>query len=152
MKKILISITLAFIIAQFFSPEKNNADISTFDNFITETKPSEEVLAILENSCLDCHSNHTQYPWYNSITPINYWMAKHVKEGKKHFNISKWDTYSIEMRDHKIDEVAEMVEENTMPLPSFTWTHKDAILTTEQKELLDLWTKEVRAKYQALNN
>ena len=148
MKKILISILLVFIIAQFFGPEKNNADITTYDSFITETQPSEEVLSILENSCLDCHSNRTRYPWYNSITPINYWMSKHVKEGKKHFNISNWDNYSIEIKDHKIDEVAETIENNFMPLSSFTWTHKDAILSIEQKETLDTWTKKVRASLQ----
>ena len=147
MKKILISLLLVFIIAQFFGPNKNNSDISTYDNFIAETQPSEEVLGILETACLDCHSNRTQYPWYNNITPVNYWMAKHVKEGKKHFNISKWDVYSDEIKDHKIDEVQEMIEENTMPLPSYTWTHKEAILTKEQKELLDTWAKKTRSRY-----
>ena len=144
MKKILISILLLFVIAQFFGPERNDADISTYDSFIAETQPSEEVLSLLENSCLDCHSNRTQYPWYNSITPINYWLSKHVKEGKKHFNISKWDSYSTDMKDHKIDEVAETIEDNFMPLSSYTWTHKDAILTNEQKELLITWSNKVR--------
>lgn len=152
MKKILISILLAFAIAQFFGPEKNNEDISTFDSFISETQPSKEVLSILESSCLDCHSNHTEYPWYNNITPLNYWMDKHVKEGKKHFNISNWDTYSIEMKDHKIHEVIETIESNFMPLKSYTWTHKDAILTEEQKGLIENWAKGVRATYQAQLN
>ena len=152
MKKILISILLAFAIAQFFGPEKNNADISTFDSFIAETQPSEEVLSILSVACLDCHSNHTEYPWYNNITPINYWMGKHVVEGKKHFNISNWDTYSIEMKDHKIDEVMETVENNSMPFPSYTWTHKDAVLTQDQKQLIEDWAKGVRATYQAQLN
>ena len=148
MKKILLSILLVFIIAQFFGPKENNEDISSFDSFINETHPSEEVLSILENSCFDCHSNHSRYPWYNSITPVNYWLSKHINEGKKHFNISIWDSYSTKIKDHKIDEVAETIEDNFMPLSSFTWTHKDAILTEEQKRLVIDWTLKVRTSLQ----
>ena len=79
-------------------------------------------------------------------------MDKHVKEGTKHFNISNWDTYSIEMKDHKIDEVMETVENNSMPFPSYTWTHKDAVLTQDQKQLIEDWAKGVRATYQAQLN
>ena len=56
--------------------------------FIAETNPSEEVLKVLKESCFDCHSNKTNYPWYNNITPVNFWLAAHVKDGKKHLNFS----------------------------------------------------------------
>ena len=41
----------------------------------------------------------------------------------------------------------EMVEKNEMPLPSYTWTHKDAILTDSQISAVIEWTKQVRLAY-----
>src|SRR5690606_41618258 len=54
--------------------------------------------------CYDCHSNYTRYPWYSSITPVNYWLADHVKEGTEHLNLSKWSDYSVKKKDHKRSE------------------------------------------------
>ena len=74
LKKIGIVLLLILIIAQFFGPEKNDGNIDTVNAFIAETNPTEEVLTIMKTSCFDCHSAKTNYPWYNSITPVNYWL------------------------------------------------------------------------------
>ena len=71
-KKVLLFVIAVVIVAQFFSPDKNNGDISSVDHFIADTNPPDEVKDILMNNCVDCHSDHTRYPWYNSITPVNY--------------------------------------------------------------------------------
>jgi hypothetical protein len=34
----------------------------------------------LQNSCYDCHSNNTAYPWYSNIQPIRMFMDSHIKE------------------------------------------------------------------------
>ena len=100
-----------FIIAQLFRPEKNSGDIKSIDFFLNSTDPPENVRVILKNTCFDCHSDHTVYPWYNNITPINYWISKHIDDGKKHFNISQsqWSTASLKKKDHKFDELIEMI-------------------------------------------
>lgn len=147
LKKILLAIFILVVIAQFFGPEKNQADNSTYSAFVSETNPSEEVLTLLQNSCFDCHSNNTSYPWYSHITPVNYWMSHHVNEGKEHFNISDWTNYSTGKKDHKIHEVIETIENNSMPLDSYTWTHNDAILSDDQKQLIINWAQEVRLIY-----
>ena len=148
-KKILLVLLVALLIAQFFRPEKNEGDIASLNAFYSETNPPAEVKQLLEVSCNDCHSDVTRYPWYNNITPINYWMAEHVNDGKKHFNISKWEGSSLKRKDHKMEELIEMVEEKEMPLPSYTWTHTDAKLSEAQiKSIID-WAKGVRIKYAA---
>ena len=147
LKKILLTLLGLFIIAQFFGPEKNDGDIATIETFMNETKPPENVKVVLKEACIDCHSDHTRYPWYNNITPVNYWLADHVKHGKGHFNVSEWAEYSVKKKDHKLDELIEMVERKDMPLPSYTWTHSEAKLTDAQiKELLE-WAQSVRDSY-----
>ncbi len=148
-KKIGWVVLVVFIVAQFFGPEKNEGDLTSLATFIEETKPSDEVHKILKESCFDCHSNSTRYPWYSSITPVNYWMADHVKEGSKHLNFSKWAEYSLKKKEHKMEEVFEEVEKKNMPLDSYTWTHTEANLTDAQVKLIVDWAKGVQSNYGA---
>jgi len=147
LKKILLALLIIFIIAQFFGPEKNQGDIATVDAFLNETKPSNDVTAILKESCFDCHSSHTRYPWYNNITPVNYWLADHIDHGKGHLDFSKWESYSIKKKDHKFEELIEMVEAKEMPLNSYTWTHSEANLTDTQIKAIMDWAAQVRLGY-----
>ncbi|HLV40098.1 heme-binding domain-containing protein [Xanthomarina sp.] len=146
-KKILFVVLILFVVAQFFGPQKNNGDLASVEPFLIETNPPENIKAILKESCYDCHANVTKYPWYDNITPVNYWLAEHVKDGKKHFNMSNWEGLSVKKKDHKIEELIEMVEKKEMPLPSYTWTHQEAKLS--DAEILDMvnWAKQVRFKY-----
>jgi len=146
-KKILIGLLLVFLIAQFFGPDKNQSNLEDIKPFLVETNPPENVKSILENACFDCHSSNTRYPWYNNITPVNYWLADHVKDGKKHFNVSDWANYSLKKKDHKLDELIEEVEEKEMPLKSYTYTHGDANLSDEEIKQVIEWAKNVRAFY-----
>tara|TARA_R110000868_G_scaffold89459_1_gene248986 strand:- start:5433 stop:5861 length:429 start_codon:yes stop_codon:yes gene_type:complete len=135
------------VIAQFFEPEKNEGDMASIDAFLAETNPPEDVKLIFKESCYNCHSDVTRYPWYNNITPVNYWLAEHVNDGKKHFNVSKWEGSSLKRKDHKFEELIEMVEEKEMPLNSYTWTHSEAKLTDAQIASVIDWAKKVRVKY-----
>ncbi len=146
-KKIGLVLFVAFVIAQFFGPEKNAGDIASVSYFEAETKPPKDVKLILESTCYDCHSDVTKYPWYNSITPVNYWLASHINDGKKHFNVSNWEGNSVKRKDHKFDELIEEVEEGEMPLNSYTWTHGDAKLTDAQIKAVVDWAKQVRVTY-----
>jgi hypothetical protein len=151
-KKILVALLVVFIIMQFFGPDRNEGDMATVDAFLLETNPPSDVNSILETTCFDCHSDVTTYPWYNKITPVNYWLADHIEDGKKHFNASAWDSYSLKKKDHKMDELIEEVEEKEMPLESYTYTHGDANLTDEQIAAVVAWGKEVRYQYKVQIN
>jgi hypothetical protein len=147
LKKTAIVFVLILLISQFFEPEKNEGNIASVTHFIKETNPSADVKKILETSCYDCHSNKTIYPWYHSITPVNYWLAHHVKEGKQHLNFSKWNEYSLKKKAHKMEELFEEVEEGEMPLKSYSWTHSEANLTPEQIKAVVNWGKKAQAEY-----
>ncbi len=146
-KKIIAGLVIVFLVAQFFQPNKNQGDLESIDLFLLETQAPKDVQQILKQACFDCHSSATNYPWYNSITPINYWLNSHIKEGQKHFNVSKWASYSIKKKDHKLEELIEELEEGEMPLASYTWTHKEAQLTENQVQSLVDWASSVRSNY-----
>ena len=146
-KKLLLGLLVLFIIAQVFGPKKNQSSPATFDAFLADTNPPQDVKQVLVESCFDCHSDHTRYPWYNNITPVNYWLADHIKDGKKHFNISQWNENSTKRKDKKMKELAEEVEKKWMPLESYTYAHSDAKLTDAQIKSVVDWAKNVRFKY-----
>ncbi|MGB0880947.1 MAG: heme-binding domain-containing protein [Polaribacter sp.] len=152
LKKIGWLLLFLFIIAQFFGPEKNEGELISLVPFINETNPPESVHKIMKESCFDCHSNVTKYPWYNRITPVNYWMNDHIKVGKKKLNFSKWNDYSLKRKEHKFEEIYEQIERKNMPLNSYTWTHAEANLTQKQIDEMVTWAKEIQAEYkQQLN-
>ncbi len=145
LKYVLMVALVALVVMQFIRPEKNLGGYESVAAFESETKPGEAVAAILKESCYDCHSNQTVYPWYAEVAPVSYWLADHVKDGKKHFNASDWASYSVKKKDHKMEELIEEVEEGEMPLESYTWTHGG--LSDDQKELVIQWAQLVRLSY-----
>jgi len=147
LKKIGVVLLIALVVAQFFGPEKNDGNLDTVNAFIAETNPPAEVTQILKTTCFDCHSAKTNYPWYNKITPVNYWLDEHIRDGKKHLDFSKWSEYSLKRKEHKMDELYEEVEKKEMPLNSYTWTHADANLTQAQIDAVVAWAKKVQADY-----
>ena len=147
LKKIGLGVLVLFGIAQFFNPTKNQSDVVPASDFILTEKPSEEIANILKESCYDCHSNNTRYPWYDRITPVNFWVEDHVQHGKGHLNFSFWQTLSAKKKEHKLEECIEMVEDRSMPLSSYTLMHGDAKLSDEQIKTLNDWLQMVRLKY-----
>lgn len=146
-KILLVAFVIIFLASQFIDPEENVGSTASFESFLNDTKPNEEVATILKTTCFDCHSDVTTYPWYNEITPLNFWLANHIEDGKKHFNISAWENYSIKKKDHKFEELIEMVESKEMPLESYTYTHAEAKLTDAQIAAVVDWGKKVQLKY-----
>ena len=144
-KKGSIFIILLLLVAvQFVGVEKNQAVADGENSLFTSGLMPEEVHNILKTSCYDCHSDNTTYPWYSRIQPVGFWLNNHVNEGKHHLNFSQFNTYTLKRKLHKLDEVVETIEENEMPLKSYTWIHGDAKLTDAQKEILKTWEKEVK--------
>lgn len=152
-KKILLALLVVFIIIQFIHPKKNQStEILATDISKTYAVPK-DVETILAKACNDCHSNNTKYPWYNNIQPVSWWLNNHVKDGKRHFNLSDFTSARIARQYKKLDDCIKEVKEGGMPLDSYTWIHKNAILTDAEKQSLYNWCNTVRdsikAKYPA---
>lgn len=152
LKKLGWFLVLALVVAQIFRPEKNDGDLATITLFTNETNPPDNVYEILKTTCFDCHSNVTKYPWYNKITPVNYWIADHIDDGKEELNFSEWKAYSLKRKEHKMKEVYEEVEKRHMPLESYTWMHSEATLTDEQIKAVVDWAKQVQTDYKSQLN
>ncbi|MFL5741081.1 MAG: heme-binding domain-containing protein [Flavisolibacter sp.] len=139
LKRILLIIVILLIVAQFIQPPHNNGSAASAADITHAVTISDTVMTLLKRSCYDCHSNHTNYPWYSKITPVNWWLNNHINGGKRHFNFTDFNTGSYKRRSKHLDEVAETVEKGEMPLPSYLWIHKDAALNEAQKKMIIDW-------------
>lgn len=147
MKKVLKTtgwlLLIALIGIQFFHPAKN-IHAGAQPNTLAKIHPvPDDVKMILKKACDDCHTNNTVYPWYTKIQPVHWWLHDHIVEGKEHFNLDELAARPAWLRYHKMEEVVEQVKDGKMPIDSYTWIHKDAVLTEEEKAKLTGWAQGV---------
>ena len=138
MKKILLGILI-----QFIRPEKNISSESINDISTVMDVP-ENVQEIIKTSCADCHSNTTKYPWYSEIAPVSWYLASHVNDGKKHLNFSEWASYNKNQKEHIIKDLKKELKSKEMPLNSYLWIHKEAVVSPEQYKILLDWVQTIK--------
>lgn len=135
LKWILAILIFAVIVIQFIPVDRSNPAASA------ALHAPDEVMNILKNSCFDCHSSSTVWPWYSKVAPVSFFIAHHVEEARDELNFSVWQDYPAEKKSKKIDEVWEHVEKGDMPLKSYLVIHKNSRLSQADKEVLKSWTQ-----------
>lgn len=105
----------------------------------TEVTVPDPVAGILRQSCYDCHSHETAWPWYAHVAPAKWLVRNHVAEAREHLNFSAWNRYDAGERADAWEEVAEEVEEGHMPIRGYLIVHRDARLSDEDRTLLVEW-------------
>ena len=138
--KIGLSVLLVFILIQFIPIKDNQTnEINTFPVFPMKEAMNYqelEINTILKTSCYDCHSNRTNYPWYNKIAPISWYLANHIGGGKKKLNFSEWNSFTTKEKEYAGYEIIKVIEENRMPLSTYTLVHQEAKLSAEEKDVI----------------
>ena len=126
-------LVLLFVILQLVpSPGAENPPVEE------EVAAPPEVVQLLRRSCYDCHSHETAWPWYASVAPAKWLVRDHVEDARAELNFSTWNRYDAEELADKLEEVAEEVGEEHMPLRSYLILHGDARLTdAERRQLVD---------------
>jgi len=150
-KKILSALIVVLVIIQFIHPARNISKPDQPNNIAKTYNVPDDVKSILDKACMDCHSNNTGYLWYFKIQPVDWWLTHHITEGKRELNFDEYTNRSIRYQYNKLEEVQKQVKEGEMPLNSYTWIHKDAILNGQEKNAIIDWAesirKEIKSKY-----
>lgn len=136
---VLIGLLALIVVIQFIPGSNNQETVVSAKDINYFVVVPQNVQSILKTSCYDCHSNYTQYPWYAHFQPVRLWLDHHIDEGKSKLNFNEFASYSTRKQANKIREVGKNVEQDEMPLSSYTLIHKDAVLSISQKKLLTEW-------------
>ena len=142
---------MAVIAIQFIQPAHNESKQIPASDFVRIYAVPTDVQTVLQNACYDCHSNHTNYPWYSALQPMAWMMRRHITNGKDGLNFSEFGTYPARRKVSKLKAIANQVKDNDMPLSSYQLIHKKAMLTTAQKKIIIDWV-EAKADSLSLNN
>jgi hypothetical protein len=133
-----------FVIVQFIRPAKTNpvADPSLALESHVQVDP--KIAAILDRSCVDCHSNKTRWPWYSHVAPVSWFVIDHVNTGRSEMNFSQWGQYSRKDQDGKLRQICREVTNGAMPLSSYTPMHAGSELSEADVQTLCDWTDATR--------
>ena len=139
MKKRLTQIAIVFVVvfaaAQLLRPERTNPPIDASLTIQAHPGTPSGLVAILDRSCGDCHSNATVWPWYTQVAPLSWLMARGVAEGRKAVNFSEWGAYSTNQQ--RVLLAASCHDVSTGKMPG-VWTllHPEARLSDRDVEAI----------------
>lgn len=127
---------------QFFPTDRNQNEAVYVSDFMRVNNVPPVIQNKIEVSCYDCHSNNTKYPWYNRIQPAAWFLEDHIKEGRDELNFNEWGNYSDRRKNSKLRSIISQIEDDEMPLDSYTLIHRDAKFSeSEKKEIIKYMTQ-----------
>ena len=127
---------IALIVIQFIPVKRTNP------GSISEIDAPADVKAIFRNSCFDCHSNETVWPWYSYVAPASWLLVSDVNEGRENLNFSNWGNLDRSKQAKLREEIWEEIREERMPLWQYRILHPGSKLSQEQKNLIRNWSGE----------
>ncbi len=146
LKIILIVAVVAFAGIQFIRPNISAAPAAPGDALEASMQVPDQVEAIFNRSCADCHTNNTVLPWYSQVAPVSWWLGNHISDGRRHLNLSIWNTYNSKRKVDKLKEICDQVETGEMPLPSYLWVHRYAVMKEGEAKILCDWSNAEASK------
>jgi hypothetical protein len=141
-----VVVVVCLVIAQFFGPAKSNTASDATQSIESRMQLTPQVAAIIDRSCIDCHSNKTRWPWYSNVAPVSWFVIDHVNEGRENLNFSEWGRYKQRDVDGVLKQICREVRAGAMPLSSYTPLHPGSKLSAEDVKTLCDWTDAERAR------
>jgi len=130
-----------FVLIQFFQPDRNKGTIDPEIDVLTFSTIPDSLANMLKNSCYDCHSNHTIYPWYSYISPVSWMLEKHINKGKKKLNLSNFGDLEKSQKIGALADLCDVMESGSMPLKSYLVIHRDARLKDSEITAFCNWSE-----------
>jgi len=143
-KIIVLILIVVFVGIQFIPTKRNQSNSISASDFMVVYNVPQQIETKIKVSCYNCHSNNTQYPWYNKIQPLSWFMEKHIEEGKAELNFSVFGDYSVRRQKSKLKSTVSQIKDDEMPMSSYTLFHRDAKLSESDKELITEWFLHLR--------
>jgi hypothetical protein len=135
---------IVLVVIQFIRPERNAARGPSANAMGNHFPVPASVQSVFERSCYDCHSDNTKYPWYAEVMPVGWWLAKHIRDGKRGLDFDQFGSYRAFRQYRRFNDIIEQVNKDEMPLPSYLLIHRYARLTAAEKSDLEQWCTAMR--------
>lgn len=129
------AVVLVFAAAQLVRPERVNPPTDASRTIQAHVGTPSGLVAVLDRSCGDCHSNNTVWPWYADIAPLSWLMASAVAEGRNAVNFSEWASYPPDVQRMLLSVSCQDARSGKMPGP-YTLVRPDTKLSSQDIETI----------------
>jgi hypothetical protein len=119
------------------------ADLAS-EPLLQSADASPAVLALMERSCGNCHSEKTKWPWYSYIPPVSSIIENDVITARQHMNLSVWQAYTSARQIEILSEIAPLVRNHIMPPKRYLALHPEAKLTDVEIGQIITWAHKER--------
>jgi hypothetical protein len=127
---VLAILAVGFVALQFVRPRLSNPPITA------DLKAPDDVKAILQMSCYNCHSNETKVPWFDNIVPAYWLVVRDVKRGRIHLNFSNLGKLPATAQKAMLYESVNQIQLGAMPPANYLLIHPSAKVTPAQLDVL----------------
>ncbi|MDY8137330.1 heme-binding domain-containing protein [Aquimarina sp. 2201CG5-10] len=145
--KVFIVILILGILIQFYRPHKNVQKEVSANDFLVYEKAPNNVKQLFINACYDCHSNQTNYEWFDNIAPISWYIDNNIKEGVFVLNFSEWANYETIDKEIIFSAIPFNINTDRMPTPQYKILHPKAELSNNNKRNMLLWLEQVKKRF-----
>jgi hypothetical protein len=94
------------------------------------------VAGIMRRARGNCHSYETRWPWYARISPVSWFLARHVRDGRAKLNFDAW---SAAAATDQLEEIYDSIAKKKMPLAIYLLMHPEARLTQAEGDTVLAW-------------
>lgn len=134
-KQVAIAFVVVFAAAQLVRPGRANPPTDPHRTIQAQPATAPGLVAVLDRSCGDCHSNNTVWPWYTEIAPLSWLMTYAVNEGRKAVNFSDWTAYTAEQQQTLLAQSCRDVTQGTMP-GAYIWVRPATKLSPQDVQVV----------------
>lgn len=117
---IVITILVLIVAIQWHRPYKNSQSVITSSDFLVYENAPEDVRILYTKSCYDCHSNYTNYTWFDHIAPISWYVNKNIKNGVFVLNFSNWEHITNLEKEIMFTSIPFNINSERMPTANYT--------------------------------
>lgn len=135
LKQAAVVLIVVFAAAQLVRPERANPPTDSSRTIQAHVGSASGLVAVLDRSCRDCHSNGTVWPSYTNIAPLSWLMAYAVREGRNAVNFSEWAAYPPERQRQLLVDSCRDATAGKMP-GSYTLLRPETRLSAQDIETI----------------
>jgi len=144
---IVITALILIVAIQWYRPHKNVQSQATPSDFLVYEKAPEDVKTLYTKSCYDCHSNYTDYKWFDHIAPISWYVDRNIKNGSFALNFSNWEHITDLEKEIMFAAIPFNINSERMPTTNYIKIHPEARLSEEEKSKMITWLIQVKEKF-----
>jgi hypothetical protein len=140
LKRLILVAVILLTMIQMFRPARTNPPIDPRREIGAHLAVDPVVSSLFAQSCNDCHSNRTIWPWYSRAAPASWLVVYDVNRGRKALNFSDWAGYGTEDQRKHLSEICREMSEGEMPGFPYVLLHPHTAVGNADVAAVCRWT------------